>query len=70
MQNSIEEIISEMNALKAKWVGKPEPTVFGQEFINRGFDRMKYRRLKKRLNELKSKRGSDIVDTDEDFMNL
>ena len=50
----MEEIKKEMQRLITKWKGKPEAPQMSDEWIDRRFDRMKYRDLREKLNILQS----------------
>lgn len=50
-----------------KWDGIPEPPFMSKEYIDRRFDRLKYRTLKNRLSVIRSTRRikekrEDIID--------
>ena len=49
-----EEIREKMKIISARWVGKPEPDRESQEYWQRGFDRLIYKQLLKKLNHFKN----------------
>ncbi|GIW70277.1 MAG: hypothetical protein KatS3mg101_1024 [Patescibacteria group bacterium] len=48
----IEEIKQKMNKLVKKWQGKPEAPFMSKEYIERRMDRILYRKLLAKLNQL------------------
>ena len=47
-----EQIETKMKDIRERWEGKPEPERGSNEFYDRGFDRMLYRELDRKLKKL------------------
>ena len=70
--NEIENIKQQLTKLEEKWVGKPEPEFMSKQDIERRVDRIKYRRLKNRYNELKAagQKEKDFEEMVKEIFNL
>lgn len=64
-----EQIESKMKEIKERWEGKPEAERGSNEFFDRGFDRMLYRELAKKLKKLPTPVNIEEV-ADEVFKDL
>lgn len=51
-----EEITKEMKGLVDKWKGRKDPPYMSKEYIDRRFDRIRYSKLRAKLNILKAKK--------------